>query len=258
MNKQNNKCLICGGEEKKIVYEFTREQIPAGFEVRNIVSCGNCGFAFVDPMPVGDYFRGIYANDYWEGYQESVGEKDIHERLDEFLDISRERIGLLKKFKTGGRFLDVGCAMGFLVKAAEDAGFESYGLDLSEKTLEEGRKLYGVKLFKGTIEDYPAEKFDAIACYNVIEHIVQPDKLIEEMKKRLAPEGIIVIGTHDFECDSHKTQSRAWKHIIPWEHLYYFRLKDMEALGEKCGLDTFWHNKPIDNSIVTYHRIARA
>lgn len=254
MNKQNNKCLLCGSEEKKIVYEFAREQIPTNFEIRNIVSCGNCGFVFVNPMPVDNYFRSIYASDYWEDYQKSVGEKDIHERLDEFMDISRERIGFLNKFKTGGRFLDVGCSMGFLVKAAEEVGFESYGLDLSEKTLEEGRKLYGVSLFRGTIEDYPMEKFDAIACYNVIEHVVQPDRLIEEMKKRLAPKGVIVIGTHDFECDSHKTQGRVWKHIMPWEHLYYFRLKDIETLAKQHRLDTIWNNKPIDNSIVTYHQ----
>lgn len=256
MNKQNNNCLICGSEKKEIVYEFTEKQIPTGFEVRNIVSCGNCGFVFVDPMPVDDYFRDIYADDYWGAYQELVGEKNIHERLDEFLDISRERIGFLKKFKTRGRLLDVGCAMGFLVKEAEEAGFESYGLDLSEKMLEEGRQRYGVKLFRGTINDYPLEKFDAITCYNTIEHVVRPDQLLLDMRKRLATGGIIVVGTHDFECKTHRVQGRKWKHIIPWEHLYYFRLKDLEKLTQQCGLETIWRNKPIDNLIVTYCREA--
>jgi len=244
-NAPNGRCLLCGTSKNKLVYDF---------DMRDIVRCDECGFVYVVPMPTEkNLIENIYS-DYWEDYQVSVGEKDIHERLDEFLEISRERVEFLAKFKKGGRLLDVGCSMGFLVKAAQDAGFEAHGLDLSEKTLEEGRRRYGVNLWNGVLEDYPFEKFDAITCYNTIEHVVQPDRLMKEMYRRLAPGGVIVIGTHDFECATHKEQGRAWKHIMPSEHLYYFRLKDLERLSSQCGLETLWHNKPIDNLIVTYHR----
>lgn len=247
-------CLLCGRVETKPVYEFSRADIPAHFDVRNIVQCIHCGFTFIKPMPPDGYFQDIYGDDYWQSYQESVGEPDIHTRLDEFLEISRERINFLQEFKTTGRFLDAGCSMGFLVKAAQDAGFEAYGLDLSEKTLEEGRRWYGVNLWRGTIENYPNEQFDVIVSYNTIEHVIHPDRMISEMKRRLAPGGIIVIGTHDFECETHRKEGRRWKHIMPWEHVYYFRRIDLERLAAQCGLETFYHNKPIDNLIVTYHR----
>jgi len=238
-------CLLCGSKEHEIVYDFERQ---------DIVKCSSCGFAFVFPMPEDGHFQDVYAGDYWESYQVSVGEKDIHERLNEFMEISRERIGFLSKFKSKGKFLDVGCSMGFLVKAAKDAGFDAYGIDLSEKTLEEGRKRYNVKLIRSTLESYPPEKFDAITCYNTIEHVVRPDRLLIEMRKRLAADGVIAIGTHDFECSNHRKEGKAWKHIMPTEHLYYFRLRDLIVLGEQCGLEVVWHNKPIDNLIVVYYK----
>ncbi len=238
-------CLLCGSVEHTVFYEFSE---------RNVVRCSGCGFVFVHPMPEDGHFQDIYAGDYWNSYQVSVGERDIHDRLDEFMEISRERIEYLSRFKTSGRFLDVGCSMGFLVKAAQDAGFDACGLDLSETTLAEGRRRYGVKLYRGPIEDSDLGSFDVIASYNTIEHVVRPDRFLVEMRKRLAPEGIVVIGTHDVDCQTHRREGRLWKHVMPAEHLYMFRREDLETLGRKSGLEPVWHNKPVDNLIVLYFR----
>ena len=238
-------CLLCGARKHTAVYDF---------DGRDIVRCDRCGFTYVHPMPEEGYFHEVYSSDYWGSYQVSVGEKDIHERLNEFLEISRERIEFLARFKTEGRLLDVGCAMGFLVKAAQDAGFEACGIDLSEKTLAEGRQRYGVQLHRGVLGDYPLSQFDVITSYNTIEHVTRPDLFLKEIRKRLVHDGIAVIGTHDIDCGTHRALGRAWKHIMPEEHLYYFRLEDMERLSGQCGLETLWHNKPIDNLIVSYHR----
>lgn len=208
-------------------------------------------------MPPPGFMDEVYEGDYWTSYQVSVGERDIHERLDEFMEISHERIGFLKRFKQAGRFLDVGCAMGFLVRAAADAGFEAVGIDLSEETLQEGRERFGVDLRKAAVEDFPERDFDAVATYNVIEHLAEPLQMMQEMTRRLAPDGILVVATHDVECETHRREGRAWKHIMPAEHLYYFRRQDLVELGARCGLEVVWSNKPIDNSIVVYFQHTR-
>ena len=240
-------CLLCGAAEFDAMYED---------EPRDVVTCRACGFTYVHPMPADGHFRDVYESDYWTTYNVSVGEPDIHNRIDEFLTISDERVGFLKRFKSRGRFLDVGCSMGFLVKAAQDAGFEAVGLDLSEEILAEGRVRFGVDLRCGTLEDYPLERFDAIATYNTIEHLVAPDRMMAEMARRLAPEGVIVVGTHDIECETHRREGQAWKHIMPTEHLYYFRRQDLVDLGARHGLRAIWSVKPIDNSIVVYFQHA--
>jgi hypothetical protein len=65
-----------------------------------------------------------------------------------------------------------------------------------------------------------------------------------------------VIGTHDIESESHLRERRLWKHIMPTEHLYYFRRDDLISLGRRVGLNAFHSDKPIDNSIVVYYRLA--
>lgn len=236
---------MCGATGRTVMYPF---------EIRDVVQCRQCQFVYTHPMAPPGHFDHVYGGEYWTTYNVEVGEPDIHDRIDEFLEISHERIERLSRFAQTGKLLDVGCSMGFLVKAATDAGFEASGVDLSEETLEEGRQMFDVDLKCSTLEELPLDqKYDVIMCYNTIEHLTDPEGLLREMKKRLSSNGVVVIGTHDIESESHKRERRLWKHIMPTEHLFYFRRIDLESLGSRVGLESFHSDKPIDNSIVVYY-----
>ncbi len=246
----SNPCLMCGSTSRAVLYPF---------EIRDVVRCQSCNFIYAHPMAEEGHFDEIYGGEYWTTYNVSVGEPDIHDRIDEFLEISAERIERLERFRLDGKLLDVGCSMGFLVKAASDSGFEAIGIDLSEQTLAEGRELFDVDLRQAVVGDLPsALQFDAITCYNTIEHLTDPESLMREMVSHLSPDGIIVIGTHDIESKSHLLERRLWKHIMPSEHLFYFRREDLFALGERVGLTVVHADKPIDNSIVVYYKHAES
>jgi len=258
-------CLLCGGKRKKVIHKF--ESLPKsrrGKQKLDIVKCSNreCGFVASYPPVPNDHWADKYAGDYWRDYQTSIGERRIDERFEEFEMISAERIKYLEsfyrllppglRFKPTGRLLDVGCSMGFLVDAAETAGFKAYGIDPNQQDVDEGRERYGVFIEKHAIEDYGENSFDVIMCFNTIEHVPRPELLVEEMAKRLAPKGCLVLGTHDIECENYINEGVNWKHIKPAEHLYYFSRETLSQLGARYGLRAFWHAKPIENSIVTY------
>ena len=238
---------MCGATERQVLYPF---------EIRDVVRCRRCEFTYAHPMAEPGHFDDVYGGEYWTKYNVEVGEPDIHDRIDEFLEISAERIERLQRFREAGSLLDVGCSMGFLVKKAVEAGFRATGIDLSEETLSEGRSKFGVNLNRAYLEDLPIDtKYDAITCYNTIEHANDPEGLLRGMAERLTPGGIVTIGTHDIDSESHKRERRLWKHIMPSEHLFYFRNGDLIALGERVGLAAFHSDKPIDNSIVVYYRL---
>ena len=242
---RSNPCLICASSRRVVRYPF---------DARDVVQCIDCGFTYAHPMPPPGFFDDVYEGAYWTEYNLSVGEPDIHDRIAEFLTVSNERVELLQRFKATGRLLDVGCSMGFLVKAASDAGFEARGIDLSDETLFEGIDRFGVDLSKAHVRDLPRDRrYDAITCYNTIEHVVGAQEFLAEMAARLAPNGILVVGTHDIECETHRREKRLWKHIMPTEHVYYFRKRDLIEIGRRVGLRVIHSDKPIDNLIVVYY-----
>lgn len=251
------KCIVCGCDKNSIVYYFN--DIPKFKQIgkpRNIVRCDNCSLVFCYPRNLDESMVDVYENDYWQEYQTTVGEVEIDKRVREFELISKERMGFIKKYTgmTRGKFLDVGCSWGFLVNEAKKEGFDSYGIDLNENDMVEGRSRYGINLKSEFLKNYDEDNFDVITSFNVIEHISDPLSMLEEKIKRLRDDGVIVIGTHDVDCEAHVAEKIHWKHIIPNEHLYFFSGETLERLASSVGLYMSHFHKPIVNGFTAYFR----
>lgn len=100
--------------------------------------------------------------------------------------------------KVDGRLLDVGCDGGTLTeKVAERARPERVvGIDISVKSLAYNltkRPQFDVAV--GDAEELPFRDvmFDAIFCSEVMEHIEQPEKMLAEVRRCLAPNGYAVV-----------------------------------------------------------------
>ena len=247
-------CLICDSQEYEKVYDF--DEVPEFRRIlprKNIVKCKNCSLVYCYPRNLEETMVEVYENDYWHEFQTKVKEKPITERIGEFNSISTERISYIKNIRSSGSLLDVGCSMGFLVKAASEQGFRAVGIDLNQKDIDYGVQNFKINLFKGFLHDHQ-QKYDVITSYNVIEHVSDPKKMLKDMSLRLNDRGIVVIGTHDIECLSHEKEGVNWKHIVPNEHMYYFSRKTLANLANSVGLEEFYYYKPIDNGFVSFYR----
>ncbi|MBT9150492.1 MAG: putative S-adenosylmethionine-dependent methyltransferase [candidate division WS2 bacterium] len=98
------------------------------------------------------------------------------------------------------RILDVGCGDGnfsIMLKEACNAK-EVYGIEISEKGVESAKR-NGVNCFQLDIdeEDFPFsnDSFDAVYCGEVIEHLYDPDHLVEEIFRTMKKGGVCVINT---------------------------------------------------------------
>lgn len=249
-----NKCLVCKSNKFKLIYSF--EQIPEYKRIgpkKNIVECENCSLIYCHPRNTEETMIDVYENNYWHEFQTSIKEKPITERIDEFLKISYERISYISNFKKACSFLDVGCSLGFLVKAAQDSGYDATGIDLNQKDIDLGIRLFDINLKKQFLDQHK-KSYDVITSYNVIEHVSNPKAILLEMSSRLNDDGVIVVGTHDIDCNNHKNQRVNWKHIVPNEHMFYFSKKTLINLAGLVGLEEFYTYKPIDNGFVSFFR----
>ena len=256
MYSKNNSCLICGSCDQEVVYHFN--ELPEHKRIgppKNIVKCQKCDLVFCSPRNEKETMLKIYENTYWHEYAISVKELPITERINDFLKISDERVSYIQKIKNKGSLLDVGCSMGFLVHSATQQGYNAFGIDLNHRDIQAGNEKFQINLKKAFLKDIVKDDYDIITSYNVIEHVSDPKQMLKEMKKRLKKDGIIVIGTHDIESNSHKNERENWKHIIPTEHMYYFSINTLDKLCNTIGLGLISTYKPIDNGFVSFYRI---
>ncbi len=215
-------CPVCDSDEFEHLFELRGEPF---------VRCQRCTLTLINPRRSSGALSETYDAAYSAAYVGKAGKK---------LKRSRRRVKRLKReYRLEGRWLDVGCSAGFVVKAAEEAGFEAYGVDIETGGIEYGRSVLGLThLACGSLEEqrYPEGHFSAISAYDVIEHVPDVREFVRELKHVLAPRGVIDIGTPDIGHWRVPRELSTWKEFKPSEHLYYFDRATLERLLNDAGL----------------------
>lgn len=107
-------------------------------------------------------------------------------------------INVIKKYKISGNALDVGCALGFLLKREKSYFKNIYGIDISDYAVGEARKkvpFAEVKKIDLDEEELPYSDgyFDFITALDVLEHTKSVEESLEKILKKLKNNGILMI-----------------------------------------------------------------
>lgn len=161
-----------------------------------MVRCKNCGLFYTNPRASKGDLKAFYQS-YWK----KGGTGRFHaDCLDEATWAvterhSRERI---RRYGRSGRFLDVGCGPGIVLKAARDEGYEACGVDVSRHAVEYAQRQLGFKrVFAGPLEEagYPEGSFDVVHIWHTMEYVTNLNAFLTEVHRVLKDEGLLIIGT---------------------------------------------------------------
>lgn len=184
------KCPVCEGAGEKVLGarggRFQREGL--GIESR-IVQCRECSLLFANPFPVPTNVGALYGDpDTYFSHSEHSPKVAANRRI---LSELRERSGV-----SGPRVLDVGSGRGELLVAAELEGIEAIGLEISESMVRHVRERHAIELYCETIDQAAARwrgGFDGIVLNAVLEHVHDPNEMIESASRLLKPGGVLYI-----------------------------------------------------------------
>ncbi|MBI3754341.1 MAG: class I SAM-dependent methyltransferase [Deltaproteobacteria bacterium] len=166
--------------------------------------------------------------------------RDYFSEWSKLYDVARfsQEIKRIKKFKQGGKVLDIGCATGSFMKMVHLEGFEPYGVDVSSFAVDYIKNTYGFPAFVGFLAESNFDKgmFDIVTMHHVIEHIPNPVKfLLNEVKPILKDNGLLVAEVPNFGSFESKINREEWEDLKPWEHLNQFTPETLRLCLEKAG-----------------------
>jgi SAM-dependent methyltransferase len=206
------RCIACGDAPVRV---FQRRE-------QTVVRSPGCGLEWQQPFPSPERLRELYAGDYFQRW----GARDPA-ALDRVRAMKRatyrELLATLARLHPGGRLLDVGCAMGFLCEAAEQAGFESFGLDLNPEAVRFCQPKFGDRVVLGELgaSAFPGLSFHAVTLIDVLEHVPDPAALLAEVHARLVPGGVLAALLPNTASVTRRLFGRRWPHYAP-EHLWFW------------------------------------
>jgi len=104
------------------------------------------------------------------------------------------------QFAEGRRVLDAGCGLGYGAAMLRDAGASAVtAVDISQPIVDVARESVGsgVAFEVAPVERLPFadSSFDLVVCFEVLEHLDEGDAAVDEFRRVLGPEGLLVISS---------------------------------------------------------------
>jgi SAM-dependent methyltransferase len=246
----NTSCIICGNSINNSLYKIKELQLGLG-ELFNYQLCGNCGTMQLQNPPQN--FEKYYPND--EYYSFNLG-LEVNKKPDtlrkiksSYLLFNKNRIlGPLLSFNYkmpdyyewvknmaipyNASILDIGTGNGSLLLHLFKIGFTNLtGID---PFINESKNYGAIKILKKTIFDV-ADKFDAVMMHHSLEHMFEPEKVLQKAYDILNPGGKLLIRIPVMGNYGWKRFGEYWCGIDAPRHIFIPSEKGLKLMVEKAG-----------------------
>jgi SAM-dependent methyltransferase len=148
--------------------------------IYDLAECNDCRTRFLLPLPTDEELNQFYSPHYYGS--------DWYKHEGKGRTFGRAMLPRSSK----GRFLDVGCSLGFFLDGVrQTSGWQVYGVEISAEAAGFAREKLNLDVRCGNLEslDYPDSFFDFLHVNNVLEHVKDPSGFLKECRRLLRPGG---------------------------------------------------------------------
>jgi SAM-dependent methyltransferase len=225
----NPPCALCGATDWRPHLAALPDYLTG--EIFDLERCGQCDLIVTTPAPPPERVHFYYPPRY---------RTDRH-RLTGGWRVRRRAAMLAKHFPRGfrGRLLDLGCGNGAFAVEMQRRGWQCAVTELDEWTLD-AMRTRGIEA--KSPQDAQAngfagiEKFDAITCWHVLEHVPDPLALSRWSRDQLAATGVFQATVPNLASWQAARYGRNWFHLDVPRHLYHFTPATLNDLMTRAGL----------------------
>ena len=234
MHTTINSCPVCSEtqfDEYLICKDYSVSQ-----ENFNIVKCKACGFLMTNPRPpadkIGEYYQ---ATDYISHTNKSNNLINTIYKVARNFTLS-QKTKLIGKLHNPGNILDYGCGTGHFLTAAKAKGWEVSGIEPDDGARAIAEEQLGSGIVNA-LSKLPEEKrFDIITLWHVLEHVIDLNETIDQLKSILNPGGAMIVAVPNHTAKDATIYQNDWAAYDVPRHLYHFDQDSMAKLMKKHQL----------------------
>ena len=224
---------LCGSKWHLPIKPQERFRIPVRFSM-----CTQCGHVYAaNPMRADAletfYSSALYRDLYSSGFsvENHIAKLNVPYRSKTSLwNISESLLP-----SSGGNVLEWGCGGGWNLIPFRDFGHSVIGVDVNEPYLEAGRRILNLDLrtiSTQTLNDISQIKFDVIILNHVLEHLLNPEELLNDLKALCSLSTKFVIGLPTLET----IKEYGFDRYFTIAHIHYFSVTSFSRFLSRCGL----------------------
>jgi SAM-dependent methyltransferase len=221
-------CPLCGQSSPR-VWLRAPDRLHGRQQNYTIVRCSVCSVAWLSNPPRPNEMHHHYTDAYhklisaagetspwrWESHKEE-----------------------LTQYTQSGAILDLGCSSGAFLESLRGESWELHGIDMSLDCAKRAEARTGSNVFVGDILEapFPRESFDVITCFDVLEHLYEPRRVMAKVTEWLKPGGIFHVQVPNVDSAEARVFGSYWHGLELPRHLFHYSPASLKFLAQSAGL----------------------
>lgn len=201
-----------------------------GTALADVVRCADCGHMQLERLPD----PGELAEAYSDAASGDYLEEERGQRLTARWTLER----IERHAGPQGAFLDLGCWVGFMLDEARARGWRVVGVEPSTWASSLARERFRLDVHTADLArlELPPGSFQVVHMGDVIEHLPDPGRALDEIRGLLSPDGVIALALPDAGSRLARALGPRWWSVIP-THVHYFTRHSMLQLLARHGYE---------------------
>jgi SAM-dependent methyltransferase len=224
--KKLNACKICNNSNNNKLTHLFIAKDPENGTSYHINQCLNCGTIYTENENL-DIEKSYYVN-----YRKYTGIANLILDIISLFNVSK----WLRKFPDTRNVLEIGSGNGKMLKFFSNKGKYVLGTEMNKKIADEIKANTGLNIIPEYDLVNSKIKFDLIFLYHVLEHLVNPNQILDRLKKLLNVDGTIIITVPNTDSFQYKLFKKNWVHLDPPRHLFHFNFDSFKFLMNSNNL----------------------
>ncbi len=232
---QINNCPVCGEQEFS---DF--KKVPdwlVSKEIFRLKQCDSCGFKFTSNAPLPKDIGPYYDSD------EYVEHSDTKKGLTYSLYHIARELMLKYKFKkiqalgVGKKLLDVGSGSGYFINFLKNKGYETTGVEISEKARQLCMDNFGIETNEPSafLNKTLGTNYDLITLWHVFEHVYTYEEFFELFNYSLSESGRLILALPNCNSTDAQLYNEHWAAYDTPRHLWHFTPEMIEQFAKRRG-----------------------
>ncbi len=224
-------CPVCNSAS--IQPALTAEDFTVSHEKFAIWHCNDCTARFTQDVPEQDAIGPYYKSDTYISHSDTKKGlvNNLYHKVRKRTLVSKRKLIISQTGKAKGAILDIGCGTGAFLNEMQQSGCSITGLEPDATAREKANTLYNITPQEpGKLFELPAQTYDAITMWHVLEHVHELQAYIKQAEKLLAPNGKLIIAVPNYTSYDAKVYAEFWAAYDVPRHLYHFSPRSMEQL----------------------------
>lgn len=220
---ERRSCPVCRADRERVLFDKSGG---------TYVACTDCEMVYLNPVFTDKFLEEYYRQNHDLQAEIVESDSEFYTRL-----YRQGMDNIVEAAGKEGAILDVGCSAGSFLDVARSYGWSTFGIELNQREAAYARRK-GHQVYEELVANVvPPQPMEAIALWDVFEHIKDGLQFLLDIKRILSGKGTVFLQSPTPDAFAAKVLQEKCNMFDGLEHVNLYGYRNLVEIAGKAGYE---------------------